>query len=149
MSSLKPKQPRRPTRKTRNLGKAKHAQLATASSSQDSPPSDDEVLPSTKLYPLSFSRAFPPRENMSESQRETRGMFKSMARAMHKMAKMLKKGPYLTVVHVLNVCMLSCLEFGCQNGICLSLRCPRIGGTKREGSVFVIGGSVTYPGAKI
>ncbi|GJV89063.1 hypothetical protein Tco_1533001 [Tanacetum coccineum] len=92
MASLKAKQPKNPpSRRTRNVGKSKCAQLTTLSSS-DSPPSDNGDLPSTKLSPRSYGRALPFHENMSEEQRETRGMFKNLARALHKFAKMLKKG---------------------------------------------------------
>nr|GEV04119.1 copia protein [Tanacetum cinerariifolium] len=49
MSSLKAKQPKKPPpKRTRNVGKSKCAQLST-SSSIESPPSDNEDLPSTKL----------------------------------------------------------------------------------------------------
>ncbi|GJV41198.1 hypothetical protein Tco_1419638 [Tanacetum coccineum] len=37
-------------------------------------------------------KALPIHENMSDDQKETRGMFKNIARALHKFAKMLKKG---------------------------------------------------------
>nr|GEZ53051.1 hypothetical protein [Tanacetum cinerariifolium] len=51
MSSLKAKQPKKPPpKRTRNIGKSKHAQLTT-SSLFDSPPSDNEDLPSTKISP--------------------------------------------------------------------------------------------------
>ncbi|GKA09068.1 hypothetical protein Tco_0688399 [Tanacetum coccineum] len=92
MSSLKEKQPKKPPpKRTRNVGKSKRAQLTTSSSS-DSPPLDNGDLPCTKLSPRSYSRALPPRPNMSNEQRETRGMFKNLARALHKFSKMLKKG---------------------------------------------------------
>ncbi|GJW73510.1 hypothetical protein Tco_0132880 [Tanacetum coccineum] len=92
MSPFKAKQPKKPRpKRTRNVGKSKRAQLTTSSSS-DSPPSDNGDLPSTKLSPRSYSRALPNRTNMSQDQRETRGMFKNLARALHKFAKMLKKG---------------------------------------------------------
>ncbi|GJS75402.1 hypothetical protein Tco_0725283 [Tanacetum coccineum] len=92
MSSLKAKQPKKPPpKRTRNIGKSKRAQLTTSSSS-DSPPSDNGDLPSTKLSPRSYSRALPLRPNMSDEQRETRGMFENLARALHNFAKMLKKG---------------------------------------------------------
>ncbi|GKB71498.1 hypothetical protein Tco_0932910 [Tanacetum coccineum] len=92
MPSLKAKQPKKPPpKRTRNVGKSKRAQLTTSSSS-DSPPSDNKDLPSTKLSPRSYSRALLPRPNMSNEQRKTRGMFKNLARALHKFEKMLKKG---------------------------------------------------------
>ncbi|GJU68077.1 hypothetical protein Tco_1254336 [Tanacetum coccineum] len=92
MSSLKAKQPKKPPpKRTRNVGKSKRAQLTTSSSS-DSPPSDNGDLPSIKLFPRSYSRALLIRKDMSDDQRETRGMFKNLARALHKFAKMLKKG---------------------------------------------------------
>ncbi|GKA75274.1 hypothetical protein Tco_0781652 [Tanacetum coccineum] len=92
MSSLKAKQPKKPpSKRTRNIGKSKRAQLTT-SSLFDSPPSDNGDLPGTKLSPRSYSRALPNRTNISQDQRETRGMFKNLARALHKFAKMLKKG---------------------------------------------------------
>ncbi|GKB88722.1 hypothetical protein Tco_0960994 [Tanacetum coccineum] len=87
MSSLKAKQPKRPPpKRTRSVGKSKHTQLTT-SSSFDSPPSDNGDLPSTKLSPRSNNRALPIRTNMSVEKRETRGMFKNLARALHKFAK--------------------------------------------------------------
>nr|GEW10323.1 hypothetical protein [Tanacetum cinerariifolium] len=59
MSSLKAKQPKKHLpKRTRNVGKSKRAQLTT-SSSPDSPPSDNEDLPSTKLSLRSYSRLFP------------------------------------------------------------------------------------------
>ncbi|GJZ81161.1 hypothetical protein Tco_0646155 [Tanacetum coccineum] len=92
MASLKAEQPKHPPpKRTRNLGKSKCVELPTSSSS-DSPPSDNGDLPSTKLSPRSYYRAFPVRANMLEEQRETRGMFKNLARALHKFAKILKKG---------------------------------------------------------
>ncbi|GJW26926.1 hypothetical protein Tco_0040737 [Tanacetum coccineum] len=57
-----------------------------------SPPSDNEGLPSTKLSPRSYSRALPDDPSMSKEQRETRGMFKNLGRALHNFARMLKKG---------------------------------------------------------
>ncbi|GKC58762.1 hypothetical protein Tco_1086360 [Tanacetum coccineum] len=78
------------TRLFKNI-KSKHTQLTTSSSS-DSPPLDNGDLPSTKLSPRSYIRAPPFHENLSVDQRETRGMFKNLARALHKFAKMLKKG---------------------------------------------------------
>ncbi|GKB42719.1 hypothetical protein Tco_0887661 [Tanacetum coccineum] len=56
------------------------------------PPSDNGDLPSTKLSPRSFSMALKDDPNMSKEQRETRGMFKNLGRALHKFAKLLKKG---------------------------------------------------------
>nr|GFD16127.1 hypothetical protein [Tanacetum cinerariifolium] len=92
MSSLKSKQSKKPLpKRTRNVGKSKRAQLTTSSSS-DSPPLDNRDLPSTKLSPRSYSRALLNRANMSQDQRETRGMFKNLARALHKFPNMLKKG---------------------------------------------------------
>ncbi|GKB49187.1 hypothetical protein Tco_0899940, partial [Tanacetum coccineum] len=69
----------------------KRTQLTT-SSSPDSSPSDNGDLPSTKLSLRSYSRALPFRENMFVDQRETRRMFKNLARGLHKFANMLKKG---------------------------------------------------------
>ncbi|GKA64244.1 hypothetical protein Tco_0763850 [Tanacetum coccineum] len=92
MSSFKAKQPKRPPpKRNRSVGKSKRTQLTTSSSS-DSPPSNYEDLPSTKLSPRSYSRALPFCENMPVDQRETRGMFNNLARALHKFTKMLKKG---------------------------------------------------------
>nr|GEU85708.1 survival protein SurE-like phosphatase/nucleotidase [Tanacetum cinerariifolium] len=92
MSSLKTKQLKKPhPKRTRNVQKFKRSQLTTSSSS-DSPPSDNEDLPSTKLSLMSYNRALPNRTNMSQDQRKTRGMFKNLARALHKFAKTLKKG---------------------------------------------------------
>ncbi|GJT51867.1 hypothetical protein Tco_0978024 [Tanacetum coccineum] len=92
MSSLKAKQPKKPPpKRTRNVGKSKHAQLPSSSSSE-SPPSDNGDLPSTKISPRSYHRALPIHDNMSKDQTETRGMFKTLARAMHNFARQLKKG---------------------------------------------------------
>ncbi|GJS66916.1 hypothetical protein Tco_0681480 [Tanacetum coccineum] len=92
MSSLKAKQPKKPPPKqSRNVGKSKHTQLST-SSSTESPPSDNGDLPNTKLLPRSYHRALKYDPNMSKEQRETRGMFKNLGRALHKFAKILKKG---------------------------------------------------------
>ncbi|GJR82432.1 hypothetical protein Tco_0153217 [Tanacetum coccineum] len=92
MSSLKAKQPRRPPPKIpRSVGKSKRAQLTT-SSSFESPPSDNGDLLSSKLSPRSYYKALLIRKNMSNDQKETRGMFKNLARALHKFLKMLKKG---------------------------------------------------------
>ncbi|GKD34441.1 copia protein [Tanacetum coccineum] len=92
MSSFKAKQPKRPPpNKPRNVGKSTRAQLPSSSSSE-SAPSDNGELPSTKLSPRSYHRALLISENMSNEQRETRGMFKNMARALHRMGRMLKKG---------------------------------------------------------
>nr|GFA97867.1 hypothetical protein [Tanacetum cinerariifolium] len=80
MAPLKAKQPKHPPlKRTRNLGKSERTQLPTSSSS-DSPPSDNEDLPSTKLSLRSYYRALPICANMSKEQRETRGMFKNLAR---------------------------------------------------------------------
>ncbi|GJR83491.1 hypothetical protein Tco_0154276 [Tanacetum coccineum] len=46
----------------------------------------------TKCDDTVYHRALPARENMSDEQRETRGMFKNMARAFHTMGWMLKRG---------------------------------------------------------
>ncbi|GJY56490.1 hypothetical protein Tco_0455605 [Tanacetum coccineum] len=73
------------------LTKGKITQL-TISSSTESPPSDNEDLPSTKLSPRSYHRALKDDPNMSKEQRETRGMFKNLDRALHNFARMLKKG---------------------------------------------------------
>ncbi|GJS57440.1 hypothetical protein Tco_0652224 [Tanacetum coccineum] len=92
MSSLKAKQPKKPPpKRTRNVGKSKRPQLSTSSSTK-SPPLDNGDLPSTKLSPRSYSRALKDDPNMSKEQRETRGMFKNLGRALHNFARMLKKG---------------------------------------------------------
>ncbi|GJT25877.1 hypothetical protein Tco_0895814 [Tanacetum coccineum] len=92
MSSFKAKQPKKPPpKRTKNVGKSKRTQLST-SSSTESPLSDDGDLPSTKLSLRSYSRAFKDDPNMSKEQRETRGMFKNLGRALHNFARMLKKG---------------------------------------------------------
>ncbi|GJQ93507.1 hypothetical protein Tco_0004646 [Tanacetum coccineum] len=92
MSSLKAKQPKKPLpKRTRNVGKSKRTQLST-SSSTESPPSDNDDLPSTKLSPRSYSRALKDDPNMSKEQRETRGVFKNLGRALHNFARLLKKG---------------------------------------------------------
>ncbi|GJT20505.1 hypothetical protein Tco_0890442 [Tanacetum coccineum] len=92
MSSLKAKQPKKPPpKRTRNVGKSKRTQLTT-SSSTESPPSDNGDLPSTKLSPRSYHRALKDDPNMSKEQKETRGMFKNLGRALHNFARMLKKG---------------------------------------------------------
>nr|GEU56847.1 hypothetical protein [Tanacetum cinerariifolium] len=92
MSSLKAKQPKRPLpKRTRNVGKSKRTQLST-SSSTESLPSDNRDLPSTNLSPWSYYKAHKNDPNMSKEQRETRGMFKNLARALHNFARMLKKG---------------------------------------------------------
>ncbi|GJR69300.1 hypothetical protein Tco_0015365 [Tanacetum coccineum] len=91
MSSLKAKQPKKPPpKRTRNVGKSKRTQLTT-SSSTESPPSDNGELPSTKLSPKSYHRALKDDPNMSKEQRETRGMFKNLGRALHNFTRMLKK----------------------------------------------------------
>ncbi|GKD85249.1 hypothetical protein Tco_1356403 [Tanacetum coccineum] len=82
MSPLKAKQPKKPPpKRARNVGKSKRPQLTT-SSSTESPPSDNEDLLSTKLSPRSYSRALKDDPNMSKEQRETRGMFKNLGRAL-------------------------------------------------------------------
>ncbi|GJX65886.1 hypothetical protein Tco_0300229 [Tanacetum coccineum] len=92
MSSLKAKQPKKPPpKRTRNVGKAKHTQLSI-SSSTESPPSNNGELPSTKLSPRSYGRALKDDPNMSKKQRETRGMFKNLGRALHNLSRTLKKG---------------------------------------------------------
>ncbi|GJV04958.1 hypothetical protein Tco_1338527 [Tanacetum coccineum] len=92
MSLLKAKQPKKPPpKRTRNVGKSKCAQLSTSSSTK-SPPSDYGDLPSTNLSPRSYSRALKDDPNMSKEQRETRGMFKNLGRALHNFERMLKKG---------------------------------------------------------
>ncbi|GKD89580.1 hypothetical protein Tco_1365087 [Tanacetum coccineum] len=97
MPSFKAKQPKKPPpKRSRNVGKSKHAQLTTSSSS-DSPPLNNRDLPNTKLSPRSYSKALPNHTNMSQDQRETRGMFKNLARALHKFEKMLKKGCLLVI----------------------------------------------------
>ncbi|GKD46838.1 hypothetical protein Tco_1271483, partial [Tanacetum coccineum] len=86
ISSLKAKQPKKPPQKrTRNVGKSKRTQLSTSSSTK-SLPSDNEDLP------RSYSRALKDDPNMSKEQREIRGMFKNLGRALHNFARMLKKG---------------------------------------------------------
>ncbi|GKF87440.1 hypothetical protein Tco_0258317, partial [Tanacetum coccineum] len=88
----KAKQPKKPPpKRTRNVGKSKHVELTTTSSTE-SPPLDNGDLPSTKLSPRSYSKALSPDPNMSKEQKETRGMFKNLGRALHEFAKMLKKG---------------------------------------------------------
>ncbi|GJV25320.1 hypothetical protein Tco_1378015 [Tanacetum coccineum] len=62
------------------------------SSSTEPPPSDNEELPSTKLSLRSYSRALKDDPNMSKEQRETRGMFKNLGRALYNFARLLKKG---------------------------------------------------------
>ncbi|GJU29675.1 putative reverse transcriptase domain, reverse transcriptase zinc-binding domain protein [Tanacetum coccineum] len=92
MSSLKAKQPKKPPpKKTRNVGKSKRTQLTT-SSSTESPPSDNKDLPSTKLSPRSYHGALKDDPNMSKEQRETRGVFKNLGRALQNFARILKKG---------------------------------------------------------
>nr|GEZ93176.1 hypothetical protein [Tanacetum cinerariifolium] len=91
-SSLKAKQPKRPPpKRTRNVGKSKHTQLSTLSSTE-SPPSDNEDFLSTKILPRSYHRALKDDPNMSKEQRETSGMFTNLARALYNFARMLKKG---------------------------------------------------------
>ncbi|GKB01855.1 hypothetical protein Tco_0829899 [Tanacetum coccineum] len=64
MSSYKAKQPKRPPpKRARNVGKSKRTQLST-SSSTESPPSDNEDLPSTKLSPRSYHRDLKDDPNM-------------------------------------------------------------------------------------
>nr|GEW23642.1 hypothetical protein [Tanacetum cinerariifolium] len=66
ISFLKAKQPKKPPpKRTRNVGKSKHVELTT-SSSTESPPSDNRDLPSTKLSPISYSRALKDDPNMSK-----------------------------------------------------------------------------------
>ncbi|GKD67000.1 hypothetical protein Tco_1309108 [Tanacetum coccineum] len=92
MSFLKAKQPKKhPPKRTRNVGKSKQTQLST-SSSTESQPFDNKELPSTKLSHRSYSRALKNDPNMSTEQRETRGMFKNLGRALHNFARLLKKG---------------------------------------------------------
>nr|GEU48904.1 hypothetical protein [Tanacetum cinerariifolium] len=92
MLSLKAKQPKMPpSKRTRSVRKSKRPQLTTSSSS-DSPPLDNEDFPSTKLSPMSYSRALLDDPNMFKEQRKTRGMFKNLGRALHNFARMLKKG---------------------------------------------------------
>nr|GEY14362.1 copia protein [Tanacetum cinerariifolium] len=91
MSSLKAKQPKRPPpKRARNVRKSKRTQLSTSSSTK-SPPSDNGDLPSTKLLPRSYHKALKDDPNMSKEQKETRRMFKNLARALHNFARMLKK----------------------------------------------------------
>ncbi|GJZ18617.1 hypothetical protein Tco_0554740 [Tanacetum coccineum] len=91
-SSIKGKQPRKPPpKKPRNLGKSKHAKFPSTSSSKSSP-SDKGDLPSTKVSPRSYCRELLVHENMSQDQRKTKGMFKNLARELHKMGKVLNKG---------------------------------------------------------
>ncbi|GJW81860.1 hypothetical protein Tco_0145835 [Tanacetum coccineum] len=92
MSSLKAKQPKKPPpKRTRNVGKSKRTQLSNLSSTK-SPPSDNGDLPSTKLSSRSYSKDLKDDPNMSKEQRETRGMFKNLGRALHNFARLLKKG---------------------------------------------------------
>nr|GEU91601.1 hypothetical protein [Tanacetum cinerariifolium] len=92
ISLLKAKQPKRPPpKRSRNEGKYKQTQLTTLSSTE-SPPLDNEDLPSTKLSPISYHMALKDDPNMSKEQRETRRMFKNLGRALHNFARMLKKG---------------------------------------------------------
>nr|GEW81099.1 hypothetical protein [Tanacetum cinerariifolium] len=78
MSSLKAKQPKKPLpKRTRNVEKSKRTQLTT-SSSTESPPSDNEDFPSTKVSPRSYHRALKDYPNMSKEQRDIRGMFKNL-----------------------------------------------------------------------
>ncbi|GJX00750.1 hypothetical protein Tco_0184663 [Tanacetum coccineum] len=92
ISSLKAKQPKKPSpKRTRNVGKSKWTQLTTSSSTK-SPLLDNEDLPSTKLSPRYYHRTFKDDPNMSKEQREIRGMFKNLGRALHNFARMLKKG---------------------------------------------------------
>nr|GEU49533.1 hypothetical protein [Tanacetum cinerariifolium] len=78
ISSLKAKQPKKPLpKRTRNVGKSKRNQLTT-SSSNESPPSGNEYLHSTKLSPRSYHRALKDYPNMSKEQKETKGMFKNL-----------------------------------------------------------------------
>ncbi|GJU88783.1 hypothetical protein Tco_1301206 [Tanacetum coccineum] len=92
MSSFKAKQPKRPPpNKPRNVGKSTRAQLPSSPSSELAP-SDNGELPSIKLSPRSYHKALLISENMLDEQRETRGMFKNMARALHRMGRMLTKG---------------------------------------------------------
>ncbi|GJU39408.1 hypothetical protein Tco_1192365 [Tanacetum coccineum] len=72
MSSLKAKQPKRPPpKRTRNVGKSKRTQLST-SSLTESPPSDNEDFPSTKLSPRFYHKALKDDPNKYKEQRETR-----------------------------------------------------------------------------
>ncbi|GKE16701.1 hypothetical protein Tco_1424278 [Tanacetum coccineum] len=57
----------------------------------ESLPSDNGDFPSTKLSPRSYHRALTDDPHMSKEQRETRGMFKNLARPLHNFARMLKK----------------------------------------------------------
>ncbi|GJZ93021.1 hypothetical protein Tco_0665086 [Tanacetum coccineum] len=83
MSSLKAKHPKKPPpKRTKNVEKSKRVELTT-SSSTESPPSDNGDLSSTKLSPRSYSRALKDDPNTSKEQRETRGMFKNLGRALH------------------------------------------------------------------
>ncbi|GJT04059.1 hypothetical protein Tco_0838521 [Tanacetum coccineum] len=91
MSSLKAKQPKKPPpKRTRNVGKSKRTQLSTSSSIK-SPPYNNRELPSTNS-PRSYSKALKDDPNMSKEQRETRGMFKNLGRALHNFLRLLKKG---------------------------------------------------------
>ncbi|GKB28753.1 retrovirus-related pol polyprotein from transposon TNT 1-94 [Tanacetum coccineum] len=92
MPSLKAKQPKKPPpKKTRNIGKYKRAQL-TSTSSSELASSDNRDLPSTKLFLRSYSKALAAHANMSDDQRETRGMFKNLGRELHNFTRQLKKG---------------------------------------------------------
>nr|GEW14735.1 hypothetical protein [Tanacetum cinerariifolium] len=82
MSSLKAKQPKKPPlKRARNVGKSKRPKLTTSSSTK-SPPSDNGDLSSTKLSSMSYSKALKHDPNMFKEQRETRGMFKNLGRAL-------------------------------------------------------------------
>nr|GEX25906.1 ribosomal protein L7Ae/L30e/S12e/Gadd45 [Tanacetum cinerariifolium] len=92
MSSLKANQPNKPPpKRARNVGKSKSTQLST-SSLTESPPSNNEDLPSTKLSPRSYSMALKDDPNMPKEQRKTRGMFKNLGQALHNFTRMLKNG---------------------------------------------------------
>ncbi|GJV41197.1 hypothetical protein Tco_1419637 [Tanacetum coccineum] len=92
MSFFKAKQPRKPLpKKPRNVGMSKRAQLPSSSLSKSVLLNNGD-FPSTKLSPRSYNRALLDRENMSNEQRNTKGIFKNMARALHRMRRMLKKG---------------------------------------------------------
>ncbi|GKA42818.1 hypothetical protein Tco_0735478 [Tanacetum coccineum] len=96
ISSFKAKQPKKPhPKQTRNVGKSKRTQLST-SSSTESPPLDNGDLPSTKLSPRSYHRALKDDPNMSKEQRETRGMFKILGRALHNFARLNTKTKHTT-----------------------------------------------------
>nr|GEW25246.1 hypothetical protein [Tanacetum cinerariifolium] len=84
-----------PPKRTRNVGKFTRTQLST-SSSIESPPADNGDFPSTKLSLRSYSRDLRDDPNMSKEQRETRGMFKNLGRALHTFARTSRTSPQMS-----------------------------------------------------